>query len=231
MAGVDDATAVEGGVGPHHERAARRSGAHPGECLGQEARRPPSGVRVATPQPRVHDVARAGNDRVERVIAAHMVVREASPTLLGQPVGLVDRRVHVDRQRRRTRAGPGRPRSGQQLARYPVQLAGVTPAERPQERPQRRGGQHGVAQHHLGVAGPEHVGVVDRVAPSQRRVDQRHRLVAHVGAPRRIPKVDTLIDQLSQAEVLGEGGRQHEPGVGDQTLVVEVHLEPVEAVA
>ncbi len=88
-----------------------------------------------------------------------------------------------------------------------------------------------MAEHHLRVAGPQHIGVVDRVAPGQRGVDQRHRLEAHVGAPRPIPEVDIVVDELPQAEMLGKGGRQNEPCVGNQTFVVEVHVEPVEAVA
>jgi hypothetical protein len=39
-----------------------------------------------------------------------------------------------------------------------------------------------------------------------------------------------LVNQRAQAEVLGQGGRQEEPGVGDQPIVVEGRVEAVEAV-
>jgi len=48
--------------------------------------------------------------------------------------------------------------------------------------------------------------------------------------PDGVAQVDVVIEQLPQAEVLGEGGRQDEPGVGHQSLVVEGHGYGVEAV-
>ncbi len=54
--------------------------------------------------------------------------------------------------------------------------------------------------------GPQDVGVVDRVAAGQRRVDQRHRLVAHIGVPRRRAQIDVLLEQALQSEVFGQGG-------------------------
>jgi len=67
-------------------------------------------------------------------------------------------------------------------------------------------------------------------APGQSRVDQRHRLVPYVGVPDGVAQVDVVVEQLPQAKVLGEGGRQDEPGVGHQALVVEGHRDGVEAV-
>ncbi len=43
-------------------------------------------------------------------------------------------------------------------------------------------------------------------------------------------QIEVALDQLTQAEVLGQGGRQEEPRVGHQALVVEGHIEAVEAV-
>ncbi len=88
-----------------------------------------------------------------------------------------------------------------------------------------------MAEHRLGVTGAQHVGVVDRVAPGQRGMDQGHGLVADVGVPWRIPQVDVLVEELPQTQVLGQRGGQDQPGVGHEALVVEGHLKPVQAVA
>jgi hypothetical protein len=48
--------------------------------------------------------------------------------------------------------------------------------------------------------------------------------------PGRLPEVEVRLDQLAQAEMRGERGRQEEPGVGHQAIVVEGRIEPVEAV-
>jgi hypothetical protein len=61
-------------------------------------------------------------------------------------------------------------------------------------------------------------------------MDQRHRFVPDVRSAGGVPQVDVLIDQLAQAEMLSEGGRQDQPGVGHRVLVVEGHREPVETV-
>jgi len=39
-----------------------------------------------------------------------------------------------------------------------------------------------------------------------------------------------LIDQLAQAEMVGQRGRQDEAGIGHQAVVVEGRVESVEAV-
>src|SRR5665811_1510345 len=62
-------------------------------------------------------------------------------------------------------------------------------------------------------------------------MDQGHGLMSHMGSAWRIPEVHMLVEQLQQTQVLGQRGRQHEPGVGHEMVVVEGHLTPVEAVA
>jgi hypothetical protein len=47
---------------------------------------------------------------------------------------------------------------------------------------------------------------------------------------RPVAQVDALLDQLPEAQPLGERGRKQEPGVGDQSVVIERRAEPVEAV-
>ena len=56
-------------------------------------------------------------------------------------------------------------------------------------------------------------------------------LCPDIGPARRIPEVHVLVEQLQQTQVLGQRGRQHEPGVGHEMVVVEDHLAPVQAVA
>ena len=52
-------------------------------------------------------------------------------------------------------------------------------------------------------AGTQHVGVVNEVAPSQRRGHQGQQLVSRVRPPRRVSQVDVAIDDFTQAQVLG----------------------------
>ncbi len=42
--------------------------------------------------------------------------------------------------------------------------------------------------------------------------------------------MDVLVDERLEAEVLRQGGRHQEPGIGHQTVVIEGRFEPVEAV-
>jgi hypothetical protein len=88
-----------------------------------------------------------------------------------------------------------------------------------------------VAQHRPGVTRAQHVGIIDAVAAGQRRVDERHRLVADIGTSRRIAEMNVLVEELAQSEMLGQRRRQHQARVGHQMLVVEVHVETVETVA
>ena len=87
-----------------------------------------------------------------------------------------------------------------------------------------------MTQPRLGVARPQRIGVVDAVTTRQRRMDQRHRLVPHVRAAGRIPQIDPLVDQVAQLEMLGERGRQHQPRIRHRMLVIEDHIDTVEAV-
>ena len=82
-----------------------------------------------------------------------------------------------------------------------------------------------MTQHRLGRPGPQRVGVVDRVASGQRRVDQRHRLIAHIGPTSSVAKIDLGVQQPPQTQMLGQGGRRHQPGVGHQPPVIEGHQQ------
>jgi hypothetical protein len=79
-------------------------------------------------------------------------------------------------------------------------------------------------------AGAQHVAVVDRVRPAQHSVDHRYGIAADVRAPRGGPEIDMLVEQFTHAEILRQRGQQDQPGVTDQAVVVEVHLQAVQGV-
>jgi len=164
------------------------------------------------------------------VIAADVGVAVVAGTLLLEPVRLADRRVEIDRQRLAARTRPCRPAPGEQLATDPIELADVAPAEAAQERAEGRRRLDREAEDPIGGAGPQGVRVVDAVAAGEHRHDEGQELVAGVRRAGLGAEPDVLVDQLLEPEVLGQRGRQQEPSVGHQPVVVEGHLEPVEAV-
>jgi len=85
----------------------------------------------------MHDIAGGGDRGEQGVVAADIRVGEPAATGLGQPVGFDDRRVHIDRDRPVARPRPAAPRPGHDLARDPVELAGMAPGERPEEHADR----------------------------------------------------------------------------------------------
>ena len=74
-------------------------------------------------------------------------------------------------------------------------------------------------------------GVVDAVAPSQSGGHQGHHLVARVRPPWRAAEIEVIVYEFPQAQVLGEGGRQEQPGIGHQAVVVEDDTDTVGVVA
>src|SRR5215217_9276594 len=59
----------------------------------------------------------------------------------------------------------------------------------------------------------------------------RHRLVAGMRPSRYLPQIDMGVEQLAQAQPDRQGGRQQQPGVGDQPLVVKRDRDFVGVVA
>src|ERR1019366_9087726 len=149
-----------------------------------------------------------GRDGEQRVVAPDPGVPVVEGTLLRQAVRLADRRVEIDRQRSRARSGAGCPGAGQELPTDAVELADMAPAEAAQERAERRGGLEGDAEHALGAARPEGGRVVDAVTTGEGREHQGRELAADGRPARRRPEVEVLVDQLAQAEMLGQGGWQ-----------------------
>jgi hypothetical protein len=107
-----------------------------------------------------------------------------------------------------------------------IELADMSPGEGAQEGAHRGGGSQLVAQHLPGVAGGQEVDMVNVAASRQGAVDHRHGLgcdVAHT-------EVDVSGEQPRQIQVLGQGGRQDQSGVGHEMFVAELHGQPVETV-
>ena len=103
----------------------------------------------------------------------------------------------------------------------------MAPPEAAQERAQGGGRLDRAAQGASCPAGAQHVGVVNAVAPSQRRRHQRHHLVARVGSARGVAQVEAFLDQLGQAQVAGQGGGKDQPSIGHQTVVIKGDLDAV----
>ena len=185
------------------------------------------GVGAALAQPRHQHVTRPGRNGEQRVIAAHARVAVLPGALLRQAVGLADRRVEVDRERRVAWSRPGRPGAGEQLAAEAVELADVAPAEAAQE--DTEGGRRldGATEHARRPAGAQRSGVVDALAARERRGDQGQQLVAGVRPPRRVTEVDVGVRQFAEAESAGERGGEQQARVVHEAVVVEGDVYPV----
>ena len=151
--------------------------------------------------------------------------------LFGQLVGLADGGVQVDGERPVAGSGAGGPSPGQQFPAHPVQLADVAPPEAAQEGTESGGRFDHAPQHRGGPPRTQRIGVVNAVAARQRRGHQRQQLVSRVRPPRRIPEVEVMVNEFTQAHALGEGGRKEQPSIVDQAVVVEGDLDAVGVVA
>ena len=69
------------------------------------------------------------------------------------------------------------------------------------------------------------------VAASEGRSHQGHQLVAGVGSAWGSAQVQVPVNQLGQAQLPGQGGGKHQPGIGHQAVVVEGDLDAVGVVA
>ena len=146
---------------------------------------------------------------------------------LGQSVGFADGGVQVDGQRPVAGSRSSRPGPGQQLPAHPIQLANMAPPEAAQKGAQGGWRLDGAAQSADGSPSAQHVGVVNAVAPSQRRRNQGHQLVARVRPARGIAQVEALVNQLGQAQVAGQGGGKDQSSIGHQAVVIKGDLDAV----
>ena len=138
---------------------------------------------------------------------------------------LADRGVDVDDQLAVAGPGAGGPRFAEQPFGEPVQLSDVAEGERSQPRADCRRRHHVMAQHALGRARPQDVGVVDAVRARDLGVDHRQQLAA-----RPVADADQLVRELLDAQVLGQRRRQNQPRVGHRVVVVDPDLNPVQPV-
>ena len=111
-------------------------------------------------------------------------------------------------------SGPSGPGPGQQLPAHPVELTDVAPPEAAQEGAQGGWRLDRAAQGAGRPPGAQRIGVVDAVSARQRRRNQGHQLVSGVGPPRRATEIEVIVNEFPQAQVLGEGGRQEQAGIG-----------------
>ena len=56
---------------------------------------------------------------------------------------------------------------------------------------------------------------------------QGNHLVARVRPTRRSSEVNVVVDEFTQAQVLGEGDRKEQPSIGHQAVVVKEDLDTV----
>ena len=67
--------------------------------------------------------------------------------------------------------------------------------------------------------------------PASADATKRHQLVSRVRPPRRIPQVNVVVNQFTQTQALGQGGRKEQPGIGHQAVVVEGDFDAVGVIA
>ena len=228
-AGGDDGVGVEAAVGPHRELSPGPGVAHPPHRLPQEVGGAPSGVGPALAQPGHQHVAGSGGNGQQRVIAPLAGVAVVARPLLGQTVCLADRRIQVDGEWPVAGSGPSRPGPGQQLAADPIQLADVAPPEAAQEGPQGGWRLDYAADGASRPAGAQHVGVVNAVAASQRGCHQGQHLVSRIRTTRRISQVNMVVHQLAQSQVVGQGDRQQQSGIGYQAVIIKGNVDAIGA--
>jgi hypothetical protein len=87
--------------------------------------------------------------------------------------------------------------------------------------PKVEGGHHPVPEDLLGASGPQHVGVVDRVAPGHHRVQQGQHLAAGPVPTGSVAEVDQLVDHRLHTQPFGQGRGQRQARVGDGVVVIE----------
>jgi hypothetical protein len=87
-----------------------------------------------------------------------------------------------------------------------------------------------VAQNLLRSPGSQRIGIVDTISTRQSRRNQRQLLAPDVGPRVVAAQINVLVEDLLQAHVLHQRGRQRQAGSGDQAVVVKGYVESVETV-
>ena len=223
----DDVVGVEAAVGPHGELSCGPGAAYPAQRLTQEVCGAPGGVGLPRSQPGHQHVSGSCGNGQQRMIAPLAGVVVAAGSLLVQSVGLAGRGVQVDGQRPVGRSDAGGPGTHQQFPAHPVQLAHMSPAETAQEGPQGGWSLERASQYPPGAATTQRVRVVYAVAPGQRRSHQGHKLVSRIRPTRGISQVKVTVNEFTQSQALGQGGRKDQSGIGYQAGIVEGHVDVI----
>jgi len=228
-AGPGHVVVVEARVGPQHDGPPVARLAHPGEALGQEALGATAAVGRTAPQ--------AG---VDHLVAGRRRASGGTPSRGCSRTG--NRPPWQGRRSSQTLESRSTP---EQLARGPCPCL-PTPARGPPgppgpgsgHRPSRTSAGRCRAWRGARRRWPSTASVhPDRRTsassmqspPRQGGMDEGHRLHAGVGPPRCIAQADVPAVQLLEAQVLGQGGWQHQPGVGHEVGVVELHGQRIQA--
>ena len=120
---------------------------------------------------------------------------------------------------------PARPAAGEQLAAEAVELADVAPAEAAQEGPEVDGA-FTVQPSTLAVPPARNAAASSMHSPPASAEAMRvSSFVAGVRPPRRVTEV--AVGELLQTEMLGERGREEQPRIGYQAVVVEGDVYPL----
>ena len=110
------------------------------------------------------------------------------------------------------RARPSGPRPGKELLGEPVQLADVPEGEGAQEGPKVQGAM--TRRPSTRLVAPQRSRSASWMQSLQHRMHQGQQLAAGPGRASQLAQVDQLIGGLLDAQPLGQGGRQQQPGVG-----------------
>ncbi len=179
----------------------------------------PSGVGAALAQPGHQHIPGTGGDGQQRVIAPLAGIAVVSRALFGQTVGLTDGGIEVDGERYVAGARAGGPGPGQQLPAHPVELT-VAPPEAAQE------GAQSLPSRKRGVDGaltvPPRVQAVPPVRntlassmqspPASAEATRVSILSPGFARPGASP-IDVAVGDFTQAQVLGQGHREQQPGI------------------
>jgi hypothetical protein len=148
-----------------------------------------------------------------------------SGALFGVTVHLTDRRVQIDHHVGVAGTSTRGPRVRQQSGSNGVELADEPERERSQERPDRRWCHHLERQHRLGRTGTQHVDMINVGRTGDHRCDQCAEFAARSERPGPYP----LIRQAFQTEARHQRGDHDQPGIGDQTIMIEGRFIAVDA--
>ena len=217
----------EPGVHPHRDLTVGAGAAGAGDELVDEPAGAALGVRRAFAHPGVDDLTGVGACRQDRVVAEHLRVAERG-ALLEVSGDLADRRVESIVNA----SSPGPAPAAQARSRaWPLTASSWRTCPNVNDRKNVPNVDGAITRWPSTAAvapGAQHVGVIDVRPAGEDRVHQRQHLAPRPGAADPTVQAHGVVDQRLQPEPIGERRRQHQPGVGDQIVVVEDDLDAVQ---